>query len=88
MYLVKKGKPFTTIIYINGHVMLYISNVKINDRVLPMTYQNVWGMKLEKKEGRSIIGGSVFLPLLSIYPEDPSLQSLANKKFFKLIYID
>lgn len=88
MYLVKNGKPFTTIIYINGHVMLYISNVKINDRVLPMTYQNVWGMKLEKKEGRSIIGGSVFLPLLSVYPEDPSLQSLANRKFFKLIYID
>ncbi|WP_342221910.1 SH3 domain-containing protein [Candidatus Fukatsuia endosymbiont of Tuberolachnus salignus] len=87
-YLVRNGKPFTTIIYIKGHVMLYTGNAKVNGKVTPMTYQNVWGIKPEKEESRSIIGGSVFLPLLSIYPEDPSLESFASKELFKLIYLD
>ena len=35
------GKPFTTLVYIPGHIMLYIGNAAINGRSVPMTYQNI-----------------------------------------------
>ncbi|MCB5315889.1 MULTISPECIES: SH3 domain-containing C40 family peptidase [Yersinia] len=87
-YLTEHGKPFTTLVYIPGHIMLYIGNAVINGQNVPMTYQNIWGLRPAGSNSRSIIGGSVFFPLLATYPEDPELMSLAGKAQFKLGFIE
>lgn len=87
-YLKEHGKPFTTLVYIPGHIMLYIGNAAINGRSVPMTYQNIWGLRPADSKSRSIIGGAVFFPLLATYPEDPELTSLAGKAQFKLGFIE
>ncbi len=87
-YLVKNGKPFTTLIHIPGHIMMYIGNKVFNGKLVPMTYQDVWGLRPKDADGRSIIGGSVFLPLLKSYPEDANLQSLAGKSKFEVGFIE
>lgn len=87
-YLKQHGKPFTTLIYIPGHIMLYIGNTVINGQEVPMTYQNIWGLRPGDAKSRSIIGGSVFLPILPFYPENPELTSLAGKAQFKLGFIE
>ncbi|MDI5752273.1 hypothetical protein MJL79_16785, partial [Salmonella enterica subsp. enterica serovar Montevideo] len=87
-YLTRYGKPFTTLVYIPGHIMLYIGNTTMNGQVVPMTYQNIWGLRPNHANSRSIIGEAVFLPLLRFYPENPELISLAGKVLFKLGYIE
>ncbi len=87
-YLKEHGKPFTTLIYITGHIMLYIGNTTINGQEVPMTYQNIWGLHTPDSRSRSIIGGSVFFPILPSYPEEPELISLAGKPLFKLGFIE
>lgn len=87
-YLREHGKPFTTLIYIPGHIMLYIGNATINGQNVPMTYQNLWGLRPADSKSRSIIGGSVFFPLLTAYPENPQLKSLVDKPQFKLGFIE
>lgn len=81
-YLMAHGKPFRSVVYIGGHIMLYIGNREYQGKMVPMTYQNIWGLRPEDGSRRSIIGQSVFLPLLQQYEEDTSLQSLAAKKWF------
>jgi len=87
-YLKKHGKPFTTFIYLPGHIMLYIGNANVNGQTVAMTYNNIWGLRPQGSQGRSIIGGSVILPLLSVYPENPNLSSLAAKSQFKLGFLE
>lgn len=87
-YLVKNGKPFTTLIHIPGHIMMYIGNTTVNGQTVPMTYQDVWGLRPEDADGRSIIGGSVFFPLMKSYPENTNLQSLAGKAQFEVGFIE
>lgn len=87
-YLTEHGRPFTTLVYIPGHIMLYIGNTVINGQNVPMTYQNIWGLRPVDSDSRSIIGGAVFLPLLASYPENPGLVSLAGKAQFKLGFIE
>ncbi|RRZ89781.1 SH3 domain-containing C40 family peptidase [Erwinia sp. 198] len=87
-YLVKNGRPFTTLIHIDGHIMLYIGNTELDGKTVPMTYQNIWGLHTRSHEGRSIIGGAVFFPLLLSYPEDRDLLSLAAKPLFALSFIE
>ena len=87
-YLTEHGKPFTTLVYIPGHIMLYIGNTVINGQTVPMTYQNIWGLRPANADSRRIIGGAVFLPLLAAYPESPDLESLAGKPQFKLGFIE
>ncbi|MEB7742622.1 SH3 domain-containing protein, partial [Escherichia coli] len=36
-YLTEHGRPFATLIYIPGHIMLYTGNTVINHQVVPMT---------------------------------------------------
>lgn len=88
-YLKKQGLPFLTIVYIGGHVFLYMGNYnyKQTHALVPMTYQNIWGLKPAPPVRRAIIGKSVLLPLLLRYPEDVHLTSLAAKKYFKLTYL-
>jgi SH3 domain (SH3b1 type)/NLPC_P60 stabilising domain, N term/SH3 domain of SH3b2 type len=88
-YLKKQGQPFLTIVYIGGHVFLYIGNYndKQTHSFVAMTYQNIWGLKPNPPTRRAIIGKSVLLPLLLRYPEDVHLSSLAAKKYFRLTYL-
>ncbi len=87
--LKEKGHPLMTIIYIGGHVMLYIGNKDINNnRAAAITYQNMWGMYPENRDKRYVIGQSLFFPLLKHYPEKPDASSPAGKPNFKLIYLD
>lgn len=84
-----KGHPFMTIIYIGGHVMLYLGTTKAGSQESEaMTYQNVWGLSPATKDKRYVIGQSLFLPLLKSYPENREISSLADHSFFKLIYLD
>lgn len=87
-YLLNHGKALLTGIYIKGHIMLYVGNFKDqNNNIYAQTYQNIWGLRDESNTKRNIIGQAVFLPLLKIYPEDESLNSLADRTVFKLVFI-
>ena len=87
--LKEKGHPLMTIIYINGHIMLYVGNKDIDNRgVEAITYQNIWGMAPKSRDRRYVIGQSLFFPLLKSYPENPDVISLADKAIFKLVYLD
>jgi cell wall-associated NlpC family hydrolase len=87
--LQKNGHPLMTLIYINGHIMLYVGNKDIkNNNEAIITYQNVWGLSPEDGSIRYVIGRSLFLPLLKSYPENPNIRSLASTTNFKLIYLD
>ncbi|QMT60261.1 NlpC/P60 family protein [Legionella sp. PC997] len=83
-----QGHPLMTLVYIGGHVMLYLGNKSINHEVAAMTYQNIWGLSPESRDKRYVIGQALFFPLLKYYPENPDISSLANKSFFKMIHLD
>ncbi|MDE1180126.1 SH3 domain-containing C40 family peptidase [Paraburkholderia sp.] len=83
-WLVEHGKPMRSLIYIGGHVMLYIGTTTRDGRTVPVVYQDVWGMRPADNSRRAIIGGSVILPLLAQMPEDPALESLAGTRIFQV----
>lgn len=91
-YLMNHGRRLVTIIYIGGHVVLYLGNYanpNSNDHsLIPMTYQNIWGLSPKPANRRAVIGKAVLFPMLSQYPEDANLISLANKKYFQIAYLD
>ncbi len=90
-YLRDNGHPLMTTVYIGGHVFLYLGNYSepiVDSKPIMMTYQNVWGISPKDKSQRMVIGQAAFLPLLSSYPKNPNLISLADRKFFKVIYLD
>jgi hypothetical protein len=90
-YLMENGQRFLTIIYIGGHVVLYVGNYQNPMKassLMPMTYQNLWGLSPTPSNRRAVIGKSVLFPLLQQYPEDTSLSSLANHKFFQVSYLN
>lgn len=89
-YLMSHGKRFFTIVYVGGHVFLYMGNfvdTQHGNAPIAMTYQNVWGLYPEGNQGRAVIGKSVLLPLLLKYPEDTHLLSLLERKYFKVIFL-
>lgn len=83
-YLAEHGEPLRTLIYIGGHVMLYIGNTTRNGVAVPVVYQDVWGLRPADNSRRAVIGGSVILPLLEHIPEDATLQSLAATSTFQI----
>ena len=87
--LQSKGHPLMTLIYIGGHVMLYLGN-KPNkkEEQEAITYQNVWGLSPASKDKRFVIGQSLLIPLLKSYAEHPEASSLADKAYFKLVFLD
>lgn len=94
-YLLKNGHGFMTLVQIPGHVLLYLGNYpnpnSKNHEMVPLSYQNIWGLRTAANDSRSIIGGAVILPLLSAYPENSSLLSFFNSEYrpkFRLIYLD
>lgn len=91
-YLMDEGRPMMTIVYIGNHVFMYLGNYpNPNSKtraLMPLTYQNMWGLKPSDLSRRSIIGQSLLFPLLKSYPEDPQLNSPANSKSFQIIYLN
>lgn len=83
-YLAQHGEPLRTLIYIGGHVMLYIGNTIRNGSAVPVVYQDVWGLRPADNSRRAVIGGSVILPLFERIPEDATLQSLAATPTFQI----
>lgn len=90
-YLMEKGRPFTTLIYIGGHVIMYVGNypdTNNTNTLMAMTYQNLWGLSPSPSNRRAVIGKAVLFPMLLKYPEDTTLHSLANKKYFQVARLD
>jgi hypothetical protein len=87
-WLSQHGVPLRTIIYIGGHVMLYLGNTTRDDHVVPVVYQDIWGLRPAQNTRRAIIGGSVIMPLTLEIPEDPDLRSLAAGPVFEVTTID
>jgi hypothetical protein len=83
-YLARHGEAFRTLIYIGGHVMLYIGNTTRDGVTVPVVYQDVWGLRPPDNSRRAVIGGSVILPLFEHIPEDATLQSLAATRTFQI----
>ncbi|MEM5451568.1 SH3 domain-containing protein [Paraburkholderia guartelaensis] len=83
-WLVQHGAPMRTLIYIGGHVMLYLGITERDGKTVPLVYQDVWGLRPADNSRRAVIGGSVILPLLLAYPEDPNLESLAGTPVFQV----
>ncbi len=57
-YIIKHAIPYLTLIYMKGHIMLYIGQEKEE----PLAFHNIWGIKtLEEdgEQGRFIIGRAV-----------------------------
>ena len=83
-YLMEHGKPMQTLIYIGGHVMLYLGKTTRDGHTVPLVYQDIWGLSPADDSRRAVIGGSVIFPLLLRIPEDPSLRSLAATHVFQI----
>lgn len=81
-YLKESGHPLMSLVYIKGHVFLYIGNVADHKEVL--TYQNIWGLHPADNSRRAVIGKAVFLPLLNQYKENTQLASLASREDFQV----
>jgi hypothetical protein len=86
-YLVSHGQPYRTLIYIGGHVMLYLGNTTRDGHAVPVVYQDIWGLRPADDSRRAVIGGSVIMPLLKDIPEDPALSSLAATPIFQITII-
>lgn len=90
-YLMANGQRFLTLIYIGGHVMLYIGNYPNPNHAhssMAMTYQNLWGLSPNPATKRVVIGRSALFPLLLQYPEDTRLISPADRKYFQISYLN
>ena len=88
-YLINNGRSLMTLVRIPGHIMLYIgAYAGKNTVIVPVVYNNIWGLSPLDRARRSIIGGSVFLPLLTQYPEDLSLAALLARPVLQLVYLD
>lgn len=82
--LEQKGAPLMTLIYVGGHVMLYMGTY---DKT-PFSYQNIWGLASHARDKRYVIGKSVLLPLLKYYPENSEVHPQAGKPLFKMVLLN
>ena len=59
--IIQKAKPFRSLVYMNGHVMLYIGHQDAQ----PLFMHSFWGIKTKKgaKEGRFVVGKTVITGL-------------------------
>lgn len=91
-YMMKAAHPFMTIVYMPGHVTLYLGTYPNPDdpqhHPVPLSYQDIWAEEPPNNDRRSVIGGSVLLPMIPYYPEDPSLVADAAEKVFILGTLD
>jgi len=91
-YLIENGKKMLTIIYVTGHTMIYVGNYpnpnSAKHEPMVMTYQTPWALKPKNGSYRSVIGKSVFFPLLETYPEDPKLESLVGRELLQIFHLN
>lgn len=88
-YLIENGQRFLTLIYVGGHIILYIGNYPDhNQATMAMTYQNMWGLSPNPATRRAVVGKSVLFPMLLQYPEDTSLTPLAGRKYFQVSFLN
>lgn len=96
-YLKKEGRSLMTIVYIKGHVFMYLGKFSnthlaqgqgLGDDTILMTYQNLWALKPEDESHRSVVGQAVFMPLLKTFSEDKDIHSQAGKQHFQIIFLD
>lgn len=60
--IIDNGSPYITLIWLKGHIMLYIGNQ--NNKVI--AFHNMWGIRIKDtygNEGRKIVGASVITTL-------------------------
>jgi hypothetical protein len=80
-YILKKGVPFTTLIHVPGHIMLYIGEEK--GKV--MTFQNLWAFQTWARrgskycEGRAVVGKALVMPLELKYDRGMTPQIAVDK---------
>ena len=82
-FILKEGKPFFTLIYLKGHIMLYVGSSKENE---PLAFHNLWGIKTKDSwgnEGRNVVGKAVISELdigkeLDLYDASSSILSKIN----------
>ncbi|HOI84248.1 MAG TPA: SH3 domain-containing protein, partial [Campylobacterales bacterium] len=57
-YILSNAKPFRTLVYLKGHIMLYVGKGANGE---PLVMHDVWGIKSFEngKEGRKMLGGIV-----------------------------
>lgn len=87
--LAEVGRPYRSLLWFQGHVMLYLGPLGDPARPGFMTYQNLWGLR--PKEGpdyRAVVGASVLFPLLHPDPDAPELRSLADRAQFVVTQLD
>lgn len=61
-FIKKNGVPFSTLVYLKGHIMLY-AGIKDNE---PLVIHNVWSVRLKDSSGRkyrNIIGKATITTL-------------------------
>lgn len=90
--LMEQGQAFTTLIYTDNHIILFIGNFpnpnSKEHELMPMTFQDKWGLKPKDHSRRAIIGKSVLFPILERYPEDRSLLSQAAEHHFQISQLE
>ena len=88
--LARVGRPYLSLIWFPGHVMLYLGPVaEGRPEAGFMTYQSLWGLRPKVlPDFRSIVGASVLFPVLETYPEAPELLSLAARAGFTVTQLD
>ncbi|MBA2656259.1 MAG: SH3 domain-containing protein [Tatlockia sp.] len=82
--LKSKGHPLMTLVYIGGHVFLYLGE----KNQMAISYQNVWGLSPANRDKRYVIGQSVLLPIVKSFQENSEIDSQANRNFFKMVFLD
>lgn len=87
--LKEKGHPLMTMVYLGGHVMLYLGNKDLaNAKNVVISYQSTWGLPSVKGDKRYVIGQSLFFPILKSYQEQADAKSHGDSQYFKLIFLD
>jgi hypothetical protein len=62
-FIVKHAKAFQTLLYLKGHIMLYVGASKKGE---PLAFHNMWGVRTSYgccKQGRSIVGKAIISTL-------------------------
>lgn len=99
-FLIRNGKKLLTLIYLPGHIMLYLGNkiISINgeEKVVAISFQAISSLRSisarEKgEEDRFLVGKSLILPLLQTYPGNDDLTGFFDVKYrtkFRLIFLN
>jgi hypothetical protein len=92
--LARTGRPYLTLVWIPGHVMLYLGPLTYTapDGAAAagfMSYQNLWGLRPKvPPDYRAIVGGAALFPVLDRYPDQPELRSQADLGGFVATRLD